>query len=108
MPVPARIGITPFDNLFCSTESPAICILSTKFFEKFFPTTHIIERELSAKLQIKQTIMDAYRSFVEAIISTTNCSSLLKNRIHINACNKQGTPQSVVSTLISEPFIPSS
>jgi hypothetical protein len=43
---------------------------------KAFSTTHIIEQELCAKLQIKQ-IIDAYQSFVEVIISTTNSPSLL-------------------------------
>lgn len=36
MPVPARIGITQFDNLFCSTESTAIYILSKNSSKSFF------------------------------------------------------------------------
>lgn len=84
MPVPARTGIYTIWQLMGQAmeilldwimNSRPQYILS-KDSLKAFSTTHIIEQELCAKLQIKQTI-DAYQSFVEVIISTTNSPSLL-------------------------------
>lgn len=84
MPVPARTGIYTIWQLMSQAmeilldwimNSRPQYILS-KDSLKAFSTTHIIEQELCAKLQIKQ-IIDAYQSFVEVIISTTNSPSLL-------------------------------
>lgn len=87
MPVPARTGIYTIWQLMSQAmeilldwimNSRPQYILS-KDSLKAFSTTHIIEQELCAKLQIKQ-IIDAYQSFVEVIISTTNSPSLLRTQ----------------------------
>lgn len=83
MPVPARTGIYTIWQLMSQAMEILLWIMNSrpqyilsKDSLKAFSTTHIIEQELCAKLQIKQ-IIDAYQSFVEVIISTTNSPSLL-------------------------------